>query len=367
MRGIVYNGTTTELVEGLELRAPGPRDVIVEIGAAGLCHSDLSYMHGLYPVPSPAVCGHEGAGVVTEVGNAVTNVRPGDHVIIATLAACGMCEFCADGRPTACRSTLANWSQPFTLNGESIYNFAATSAFAERTVVRDIQCVKIPDDVPLTSAAIVGCGVVTGMGAVFNRANVKRGQSAAVFGVGGVGLNVIQALKVQGATTIIAIDTVPEKEALARQFGATHFLDGTRDDLVEAIGAIRPASETAPRGAFNSGGVNWAFDCVANPAVTWNALESLDWEGTVVVIGVASQTAEFKGLYGRLTQVDRGIIGCRYGTISPHRDIPRIIELYRRGEVRLDELVTASHKIDDWHDAVAELEAGAVARGVLTF
>ncbi len=172
-------------------------------------------MHGLYPVPSPAVCGHEGAGVVAAVGDAVTHVVPGDHVIIATLAACGMCDACWDGRPTACRQSIGNASQPFSLNGEPVWNFAATSAFAERTVVRDVQCVKIADDVPLTSAALVGCGVVTGMGAVFNRANVKRGQSAAVFGVGGVGLNVIQALKVQGATTIIAIDTVPEKEVLA--------------------------------------------------------------------------------------------------------------------------------------------------------
>ena len=367
MRGIVYDGTETKLVTGLELRAPGPRDVIVEIKAAGLCHSDLSYMGGLYPVPSPGVCGHEGAGVVAEVGSAVTLVAPGDHVVIATLTACGTCEFCADGRPTACRATLANWSQPFTLDGEPIYNFAATSAFAERTVVRDVQCVKIPHDVPLTSAAIVGCGVVTGMGAVFNRANVRRGQSAVVFGVGGVGLNVIQALKVQGATTIIAIDTVTDKESLARTFGATHFLDGRCDDLVAAVGELCPASPAAARGPFNSGGMNWAFDCVARPEVTFNALECLDWEGTVVVIGVSSQTAEFHGLYGRLTQVDRGIIGCRYGSISPHRDIPRIIEMYRRGDILLDELVTASHPIENWAEAVHELEAGAVARGVLTF
>ncbi|MFZ9580370.1 MAG: alcohol dehydrogenase catalytic domain-containing protein, partial [Ilumatobacteraceae bacterium] len=156
MKGIVYDGKATSLVDGLTLRDPGPREVIVQIAAAGLCHSDISYMNGLYPVPSPGVCGHEAAGVVAQVGNAVTHVQPGDHVIVATLAACGFCEFCMDGRPTLCRSTLANWSQPFTLDGAPIYNFAATSAFAERTVVRDVQCVKIPKDVPLTSAALVG-------------------------------------------------------------------------------------------------------------------------------------------------------------------------------------------------------------------
>lgn len=367
MKGIVYDGTTTSLVDGLTVREPGPRDVWVDVAAAGLCHSDLSYMHGLYPVPSPGVCGHEAAGVVAAVGNAVTHVQPGDHVIIATLAACGFCDRCMDGRPTACRSTLGNWSQPFTLNGEPVYNFAATSAFAERTVVRDVQCVRIPKDVPLTSAALVGCGVVTGMGAVFNRANVKRGQSAVVFGVGGVGLNSIQALKVQGASTIIAVDTVPEKESLARRFGATHFLDGRRDDLVAAVGEIVPYRDDMLRGPFNAGGVDWAFDCVAHPQVTYNALECLDWEGTVVVIGVAGQTAEFHGLYGRLTQVDRGIIGCRYGSVSPQRDIPYIIDLYRRGEVLLDELVSATFPVERWKDAVEGLESGSVARAVITF
>jgi S-(hydroxymethyl)glutathione dehydrogenase/alcohol dehydrogenase len=367
MRGIVYDGSKAELVTDLELRAPGPREVIVEIGAAGVCHSDVSFISGLYPVPSPAVCGHEGAGIVAQVGEAVTHVQPGDHVIIATLTACGVCDRCAAGKPTACRKTLANWTQPFSLNGEPIYNFAAASVFTERTLVRDVQCVKIPDDVPLTSAALVGCGVVTGMGAVFNRANVSFGETAVVFGVGGVGLNVIQALKVKGARRIIAVDTVPEKEKLARQFGATDFLDGTRDDIIDAIVALEPYSDEAPRGAFNAGGVKWAFDCVAHPQVTWNALESLDWEGTLVVIGVPGQTTEFHGLYGRLVQVDRAIMGCRYGTTSPHRDIPRIIDLYRRGEVLLDELVSSTHPIEEFDQVVHEMESGSLARGVLTF
>lgn len=366
MRALLYDGTKTELVDSMEVRKPGPRDVIVEIVAAGFCHSDLSYMSGLYPVPSPAVCGHEAAGIVAEVGAAVTHVVPGDHVIIATLSACGMCDKCASGRPTACRKTIGNATQPFSMDGDPIWNFAATSAFVERTVVRDVQCVPIPKDIPLTSAALVGCGVVTGMGAVLNRAHVERGQSAAVFGVGGVGLNVIQALKVQGASTIIAIDTVPEKEALAKQFGATHFLDGKSEDIVEQIVALAPFSDDALRGPFNAGGVNWAFDCVAHPVVTNNALEALDWEGNVVVIGVGGPTSEFKGLYGRLTQVDRGIIGCRYGTISPHRDIPRIIEMYRRGDVMLDELVSATYPIEQWETVIHDMEAGTIARGVLT-
>jgi S-(hydroxymethyl)glutathione dehydrogenase/alcohol dehydrogenase len=247
-----------------------------------------------------------------------------------------------------------------------VNNFAGASVFADRTVVRDIQAVKIPDDVPLTSAALVGCGVVTGMGAVLNRANVQLGQTAAVFGVGGVGLNVIQALKVKGARAIIAVDVAADKEALARQFGATHFLDGTRDDIVDAVVSIAPFSDEEVRGPFNAGGVDWAFDCVAFPEVTNNALESLDWGGTCVVIGVSGMTTEFHGLYQRLTQVDRGIIGCRYGTISPQRDIPLIIDLYRRGEILLDELVSVTYPMADFESAIHAMESGSIARGVLT-
>ena len=367
MKGIVYNGTTSEVNHGLEVRPPGPRDVIVEIKAAGLCHSDLSLMSGLYGWPTPVVCGHEGAGVVAEVGAAVTHVAPGDHVIIATLASCGMCPACSGGHPTACRGTMGNWSQPFTVEGEACSNFAAASVFVERTVIRDVQCVKIAKDVPFTSAALVGCGVVTGVGAVFNRANVGLGEHTVVFGVGGVGLNVIQALRVKGAGSIVAVDTDPSKESLARQFGATHFLDGRQDNLVDAIAEVNRFSPDALRGPYNSGGMKWAFDCVGHPAVTRNALESLDWEGTVVVIGVPAPTAEFGGLYTRLTHVDRGIIGCRYGTIAPHRDIPLIIDLYRRGKLMLDELVSATYPLESFHDAILDMEAGKVARGVLTF
>jgi S-(hydroxymethyl)glutathione dehydrogenase/alcohol dehydrogenase len=366
MRGIVYFGDKTELVEDLEVRMPGPREVLVQVVAAGFCHSDSSFMNGLYEWPTPAVCGHEGAGIVLEVGAGVTHVQRGDHVIVATLAACGTCERCASGRPTSCRATLGNWSETFTLGGRPVNNFAGASVFADRTVVRDVQCVPIPDDVPFESAALVGCGVVTGMGAVLNRADVQLGHTAAVWGVGGVGLNVIQALKLRRARRIIAVDVVAEKEAIARRFGATDFLLGTRDDLVDAIAAMEPYSDDSTRGPFNAGGVDWTFDCVARPEVTYAAIEALDWGGTCVVIGVAAATAEFHGLYGRLTQVDRGVVGVRYGTIAPHRDIPLIIDLYRRGEILLDELVSTRRPLADFEQVLDAMETGTIARGVLT-
>lgn len=368
MRGIVYDGTKAELINDLEVRAPGPREVVVAVQAAGLCHSDVSYMSGIYPVPHPGVCGHEGAGIVQEVGSAVTHVVPGDHVVISTLFSCGACRQCADGHPTMCRKSIGNATQPFSRNGEKLWNFAATSAFAEHTLVGDMQCVKIDKDIPWKAAAVVGCGVVTGMGAVFNRSNVKRGQRAMVIGVGGVGLNTIQALKVQGASTIIAVDTVPEKEEIARKFGATHFLDGKREDLIQAVVELCPPDNgLTDRGFFNAGGVDWAYDVVAHPSVTETALECLDWGGNVVVLGVPGQDARFTGRYVRLTQIDRGIIGCRAGSYAPHRDIPYILDLYKSGQVLLDELVTNTFPIEQWEDAVHVMEGGKAARSVVTF
>lgn len=367
MRGIIYDGQAARVVDTLDVRAPGPRDVIVRIVAAGVCHSDVSVVDGTIPWPTPNVMGHEGAGIVEEVGSAVTHVKPGDHCVIATLAACGHCAACWDGRPTQCRQTMGNMAQPFTLDGAPAWNFAGASVFIERTVVRDSQVVPIPDDVPLTSACLVGCGVVTGAGAVLNKANVQLGQTAVVFGVGGVGLNVIQALRVKRAERIIAVDTLASKEPLARQFGATDFIDGSRDDLVEAIRSIAPFSAEAHAGPFNAGGINWAFDCVGHPAVTRTAVEVLDWGGTCVVIGVPAPTVEMTIPYTRITHVERTIVGCRYGSISPMRDIPLLIELYRRGEFLLDELVSAVHPLNEFDQVVHAMHAGELARGVLTF
>ena len=207
MKGIVFTGEAAEVLDGLEVRDPGAGEVIVKVMAAGVCHSDVTAAAGAFGWPSPAVLGHEGAGIVEKVGTGVTHVVEGDHVIISTLAACGVCKACAQGKPTRCRQTLGNMAQPFTLNGEACWNFAAASVFTERTVVRGFQAVKIPKDVPFTSACLVGCGVMTGAGAVLYRSDVKIGQTAVVYGCGGVGLNAIQALRVKRASRIIAIDT----------------------------------------------------------------------------------------------------------------------------------------------------------------
>jgi Zn-dependent alcohol dehydrogenase len=368
MKGIVYTGDKgAEVLEGIEVREPGPGEVIVEIMAAGVCHSDITAAAGMFNWPAPAVLGHEGAGIVQQVGTGVTNVAEGDHVIISTLAACGMCKACGAGKPTRCRQTLGNMTQPFTLDGDACWNFAGASVFTERTVVKAIQAVKIPDDVPFTSACLVGCGVMTGAGAVMYRSNVDIGQTAVVYGCGGVGLNAIQALRVKRASRIIAIDVDPSKEELARQFGATDFLDGRSDDIVDQVRTIVPYEEGELYGPFGAGGVDWVYDVVARPEVTFNALKMLDWGGNVVIIGTPGGDAKFELPYQDFTQNERGVIGVRAGSYSPHVHMPQIVELYRRGEFMLDELVTNTYPLEGFHDAVHDMESGGVARGVLTF
>lgn len=368
MRGIIWNGSGAELASGIEVRQPGPREVRVRVTGAGLCHSDVSLATGLIPWPAPAVMGHEGAGIVTAVGGEVSTVKPGDHVIMATIAACGNCRQCLAGRPWRCYTTMGNVTQPFTWKGEPCSNFAATSCFVEETIIKEIQAIKISDDVPMASASLVGCGVITGAGAVLNRSDVQPGDKAVVFGVGGVGLNTIQALRVKRAGMIVAVDMQASKEGLARQFGATHFVDSSGvDDLVTVLRTLAPFSDDKLTGPFNSGGFDWAYDVVGHPSVTKTAMEVLDWGGTCVVIGVPAPTVETSQLYTRLTHVDRNLIGCRAGSYVAHRDFPMLIDLYRKGEFLLDELVTQEYPIEAFDEAVHDMHAGKLARAVLRF
>ncbi len=370
MRGIVFTGQDTEVTDHLEVRDPGPKEVLVRMVAAGICHSDLSVISGTIPFPTPVVLGHEGAGVVEAVGSAVRSLVPGEHVVIATLANCGMCRACATGHPTWCRQSLGNVSTPFTYRGQPAHNFAAASVFAERIVVTEIQAVPIPVDVPLTSACLIGCGVMTGVGAVLNRARVRPGDTAAVLGVGGVGLNVVQGLRLAAASRIVAVDTMAAKEPLARKFGATDFVlaDDAAPGVAAAIRAKVPPDRTLVSGALASaGGVTWAFDCVGHPAVLRSALDSLDWGGTAVAIGIPPRGTEVPMDMNALATVDRGVLGCRYGSARPRHDIPMLVDLYRSGALLLDELVSVTRPLQDFGEIIGEMHAGRVARGVLTF
>ncbi|MDH3755746.1 MAG: Zn-dependent alcohol dehydrogenase [Acidimicrobiia bacterium] len=367
MKGIIYDGETAGVREGLETKEVGPAEVKVEMVAAGVCHSDLSVIDGTIKWQAPAVLGHEGAGIISEVGSEVDSLEPGDHVVLSTLASCGHCEWCSSGHPTFCRSSIGNMRHAFTLDGEPTWDFAATSVFAQETVVRAIQAVKIPDDVPLESACLIGCGVITGVGTVFNKTPVEPGQAAAVFGVGGIGLNVIQALRIKGAAPIIAVDTNPSKEALARQFGATHFIDASEGGGVEAVRAALPTEENVIAQFMGAGGVAYSYDCVGHPAVVSDAVDVLDWGGLCVVVGVPGPDARLDIPINKLNLVERAITGCRYGSSRPHHDIPQLIGLYRSGQLLLDELVTETYPLEAFDQVVHDMHEGRLARGVLKF
>ncbi|MFF7789809.1 alcohol dehydrogenase catalytic domain-containing protein [Streptomyces sp. NPDC007991] len=349
MRGVIFDGKQVRVVTDLQVREPGPGEVRVAISAAGLCHSDLSVVDGTIPFPVPVVLGHEGAGVVEAVGEGVTHVAPGDHVSLSTLANCGTCAECDRGRPTMCRQAIGRPGRPFRHAGLPVHQFAANSAFAERTVVKAVQAVRIPEDVPMASAALIGCGVLTGVGAVLNRARVDRGDSVLVIGAGGIGLNVVQGARLAGALRIVAVDANPAKEEVARRFGATDFLTST-----QGLRDILPT------------GVDHAFECVGRVELIRQAIDALDRHGQAVLLGVPPATAEVSFRVSSM-YLDKSVLGCRYGSSRPQRDIALYAELYRQGRLLLDELVTRTYPVEDFEKAAADAEAGRVARAVLTF
>lgn len=354
MRGVLFDEGELAVVDDLSTRDLRPGEVRVRLGAAGVCHSDVSVVDGTIPFPTPVVLGHEGAGTVVELGEGVTGLAEGDHVVISTLSNCGACAACDSGRPTHCRQSIGRMSAPFRQGDRKVLQFANIGAFAEETIVKARQCVPIPAEVPFEVASLLGCGVITGVGAVFNRARVSHGQSVVVIGVGGIGLNVIQGCALADAVPIIAVDTNPRKEELARRFGATHFVDASRADVAEAVEALCP------------NGVDVSFECVGHPALIRQAIDLLDWGGTCVILGVprlgTEASFEVNGLYH-----DKTIMGCRYGAGRPHADIPLFVDLYLAGRLRLDELVTRTYPVADVQRTIEDMHHGELARGVLTF
>ncbi len=354
MKAIVWTGEL-EVRDDVQVRDLRPNEVRVRIHAAGLCHSDVSVVNGTIPFPTPAVMGHEGAGVVEAIGDAVRKVEVGDHVVITTLGNCGSCDACDRGQPTHCRDTAGRLSAPFTVGGKKAFQFANAGVFAETTVVKETQAVVIDRDVPLASASLIGCAVLTGVGAVLNRARPKPGDSAVVIGIGGIGLNVLQGLALSNCGPIIAIDANPAKEAAARQFGATHFIAATEGvDTSEAVREICPT------------GVDQAFECVGHPALIRQAVDLLDWGGNCVLLGVPKIGTEAAFVVNTLYN-DKSILGCRYGAARPHHDIPLFIELYKAGKLKLDELVSATYAPERIQEALDAMHGGGLNRAVLNF
>lgn len=355
MKAAVFHGGGKPVaIEEVTVRDPGPGEVRVKICAAGLCHSDLSVIDGTIPYPVPVVLGHEGAGIVEAVGVGVRAVKEGDAVIISTLAHCGRCAKCDAGHPTECRNAPSpKDARPFTVGGASAFQFANASVFAEYTVVREQGAIPIDPRVPFDRAALIGCGVMTGFGAVVNRARVETGATMAVFGVGGIGLNCVQGGVMAGAAKIIAVDVMAQKLEWAQRFGATHIVDASQTDPVAAVKDL------------TGGGADYTFECVGNVQVIRQALDALGPGGSMTIVGVPKVGTPVEFIVHALYQ-NKAILGCRYGAARPQRDFPMLAELYLSGRLKIDELITRHYALDEFDTALADLRAGHLARGVFS-
>jgi S-(hydroxymethyl)glutathione dehydrogenase/alcohol dehydrogenase len=348
-------------VRDVEIDPPRRGEALVRLAASGVCHSDLHAAQGVHPCPLPAVLGHEGAGVVEQVGDGIEGIRPGDHVILSWLPYCGRCRFCAAGRPNLCdglawsdAGTMSDGTTRLHLAGETVHHFTS-STFAELTVVPEQTLIPVDPALPLEQLALLGCAVMTGVGAVFTTARLEPGATAAVVGCGGVGLSVIQGAAIAGASRVIAVDVVDQKLELARELGATDTINAAAQDPVQAVRRIAP------------GGVDYAFEAVGRPATISTAIELLGKGGTAVLVGMAPPGASVSIDPLTMTYEERTITGCWYGSCRPELDFPRLLELYARGRLRLDPLVSRTCTLDDVNDAFAWMEHGTGARAVIRY
>ncbi|MGH8709193.1 MAG: zinc-binding dehydrogenase [Burkholderiales bacterium] len=351
------------VVEPISVDAPKRGEVMVKIAACGVCHSDLSATNGTIALPPPLVLGHEGAGEVVEVGEGVTGFAAGDHVVSSFIYMCGKCRFCAGARPVLCLEQGKALTTPpegtprvKDAAGKPLGIFSGCGVMAEYATLSVDNLVKIDPQIPLDRAALVGCAVTTGVGAVFNTAKVEPGASVAVFGCGGVGLNVVQGAAIAGAGRIIAIDTLQEKLDLAKRFGAT-----------DAILA-RPGEDTAKAlKKLTGGGPDYAFECVGVGALAETAYRAIRRGGKAVIVGVArpSDAAAIKPM--TMVFEEKSLQGSYFGSSVPRIDFPRMLQLYRAGRLKLDELITHRYRIDEAPQAFADLVAGRNARGVIVF
>jgi NDMA-dependent alcohol dehydrogenase len=350
-------------VERLDLEAPRAGEVLVRIRAVGVCHSDWHLMTGATKHPVPAVPGHEGAGVVESIGGGVTGVAVGDHVSLNWAPNCGHCFYCLHERPSLCSAyvepiwagTMLDGTTRLSQNGEPLYHFSALACFAEYAVVPQECCVRMPSDLPFPVAALIGCAVTTGVGSVLNTAKVRAGSSVAVFGAGGVGLSTIMGARVAGANPIVAVDVAPEKLQVAKGFGATHgVLSGPH--TVERIREL-----TEGRGA------DYAFEAVGIPAVQEQCLKAVRPGGTVVFSGISPMGSATNLPGAVLTRQEKTVMGSYYGTAHAARDFPLYGEMYRRGQLDLDRMITRTYALEEINEAYADMLNGRGARGVVVF
>ena len=359
---VLYEPRQPLLIEDLQLDPPQAGEVRVQVAANGVCHSDLHVMTGDMRMPLPIVLGHEGAGIVTEVGPGVRSVQEGDHVVLCFQPVCGICQACTQGRPNLCETrpralgVLLDGTTRLHKNGQRVHHFAYTASFAEETVVPESCAIKIRPDIPLDRACFVGCAVMTGVGAVINTARVRPGSTVAVLGCGGVGLNVIQGAALAGAYQIIAIDVLDNKLAFATHFGATHGINANQDEPVKAVQDLT-----------HGRGVDYAFEVISSAKTIELAFRMTARGGVCTIVGVAPEGARISLNPNVFTLMEKTLQGSYYGSTRPRVDMPRLLDMYMHGKLKIDELVSRTFTLAQVNEAYEVLQAGGVARSVVKF
>ncbi|MFZ3322231.1 MAG: zinc-dependent alcohol dehydrogenase family protein [Usitatibacter sp.] len=359
-----YAKTRPLTIEEIDLRAPGPGEILVRMGAAGLCHSDLSVINGDRPRPTPMALGHEAAGVVEELGPGVGDLKKGDHVVLVFIPSCGHCAPCAEGRPALCEpgaaantagKLMSGESRLFRNDGSMVHHHMGCSAFADHAVVSRHSVVKVDPELPLEEAALFGCAVLTGVGAVVNTGQVRAGSSVAVVGLGGVGLASLLGAIASGARHVVAIDVSDDKLKLAKELGATHTFNATSPDIVEQVKAA------------TKGGVDYAVEMAGSTRAFETAYRITRRGGTTITAGLPPPTASWAMPSTNLVAEERTIKGSYIGTCVPSRDLPRFIELYKQGRLPVNRLLTHRLKLDEINEGFDRLSEGKAVRQVITF
>jgi S-(hydroxymethyl)glutathione dehydrogenase/alcohol dehydrogenase len=345
-------------IEDIAINKPKSHEVLIRTVAAGVCHSDLHFVEGSYRYPLPAVLGHESAGVVEQVGSEVRTVKVGDHVITCLSAFCGHCDQCLTGHLSLCQSPDVRREQGdeprITQDGAPMQQFLNLSSFAEQMLIHEHACVAVRPDMPLDRAALIGCGVMTGVGAVIHTSNVRPGETVAVIGCGGVGLAAINGAAIAGAGRIIAIDMSPAKDNMAKAFGATDFISAADTDPVKEVLEM------------TKGGVHHAFEAIGLGKTAEQAFNMLRRGGTANVIGMIP-VGQTVNLMGAAFLGEKRIQGSAMGSNRFPVDMPRLVDFYMSGKLKLDEMISRRIKLEDVNDAFAEMKGGQIARSVITF
>ncbi|MEC3764152.1 Zn-dependent alcohol dehydrogenase [Cupriavidus sp. SS-3] len=356
---VLHQPRTPLAIEDVAIGKPGPREVLVRTAAVGVCHSDLHFVDGAYPHPVPTIPGHEAAGVVEQVGAQVRTVKPGDHVITCLSAYCGHCEHCLTGHLSLCtepdtRRREEEEPRLRAAHGNAMHQFLNLSAFAEQMLIHEHALVAIRRDMPLDRAALIGCAVTTGMGAVIHTAKVQPGETVAVIGCGGIGLATVNSAAIAGAGRIIAIDRMPGKLELARKFGATDVIDASEGNVPDAVRTL------------TGGGVHHAFEAIGLKETTEQAFAMLRRGGTATVIGMIAPGVKIE-LKGSDFLGEKRIQGSLMGSNRFPVDMPRMVDFYMAGRLHLDELIAQRLPLDRINDAFDELRRGELARSVILF